>query len=164
MKMFKELLPYIIILVCVILIRCFVVTPVKVDGSSMSPNLHDGEILLLKKYDKSFDRFDVVVFDYESSRLVKRIIGLPGEVIYYKNNHLFINGQKIDLKDYEFETEDFELSDLGYKKIPKDHYFVMGDNRYNSKDSRIIGPISEDELIGVTNYRIWPFSKFGKIN
>ena len=164
MKLFKELLPYIIILIVVIIIRSFIITPVRVDGVSMSPTLHDGEILLLKKYDKTFERFDVVVFDYDGSRLVKRVIGLPGETIYYKNNHLFINGEKIDLEEYEFDTEDFELTDLGYDKIPEGHYFVMGANRYDSKDSRILGPISQDELIGTTGYRIWPLSKFGKIN
>lgn len=164
MKIVKELLPYIIILITVILIRSFIVTPVRVDGISMVPTLSDGDILILKKYDKSFERFDVVVFDLGDNRLVKRVIGLPGETIYYKNNNLFINGKKIDLKDYDFDTEDFSLEDINYEKIPEDHYFVMGDNRSNSKDSRFIGPISKDELIGVTSYRIWPLNDFGKIN
>jgi len=164
MKRLKELLPYIIILVLVVLVRSFIITPVRVDGASMQPTLHDGEILFLKKYDKSFERFDIVVVNYDNDRLVKRIIGLPGESIYYKNNHLFINGQKIELENYDFDTADFELWQLGYTKVPKNHYFVMGDNRYDSKDSRIIGSISSKNLIGTTSYRLWPFNKIGTIN
>lgn len=164
MKMLKELLPYIIILLVVIVVRTFVVTPVKVDGSSMVPTLHDGDILILKKYDQDFKRFDVVVINYQDTRLVKRIIGLPGESISYRNNHLFINGKKIDLKDYGFDTEDFDLSELGYNKIPDDCYFVLGDNRDNSKDSRYFGPVKKEDIIGTTTYQVWPLNKFGKIN
>ncbi len=163
MKILKEILPYIIILIVVVLIRTFIITPVRVDGTSMVPTLHDGEILILKKYDQDYKRFDVVVVDYEKDRLVKRIIGLPGETIFYRNNHLFVNGKKIDLKKYNFDTEDFTLNELGYTKIPKGHYFVLGDNRYNSKDSRIIGTISKENLIGKTSYRIWPLNKIGTI-
>lgn len=164
MKMLKELLPYIIILLVVIVVRTFVVTPVKVDGSSMVPTLHDGDILILKKYDQDFKRFDVVVINYQDTRLVKRIIGLPGESISYRNNHLFINGKKIDLKDYGFDTEDLDLSELGYNKIPDDCYFVLGDNRDNSKDSRYFGPVKKEDIIGTTTYQVWPLNKFGKIN
>lgn len=164
MKMFKELLPYIIILIVVIIIRSFIVTPVKVDGSSMVPTLHDGDVLILKKYDRDFERFDIVVVNYGDTRLVKRIIGLPGETIFYRNNHLFVNGKKIDLGNYEFETEDFDLSGLEEQKIPNECYFVLGDNRNNSKDSRYFGPVEKENIIGTTSYQVWPFNKFGKIN
>ncbi|MEG0025802.1 MAG: signal peptidase I [Bacilli bacterium] len=163
MKIFKELLPYIIILIVVILIRTFVITPVRVDGLSMFPTLNDKEVLLLKKYAKNYARFDIVVVDYENNRLVKRVIGLPGESIYYRNNHLFINGKKINIEGYQFDTADFELSEFGYGKIPKNHYFVMGDNRDSSKDSRIIGTFAKEELIGISDFRIWPLNDFGKI-
>ena len=165
-KTIKSLLPYIIIIVVVVLIRTFIITPVQVDGSSMYPTLEDREILLLKKYDKSYDRFDIVVFDYQGTRLIKRIVGLPGETIEYKNNKLYINGKYIKedfLPDYQ-ETIDFSLTEFGLSKIPKGYYFVMGDNRTNSKDSRIIGPVSEDDIDGITNYAIFPFSDFGNFN
>ena len=84
----KELLPYVIIVLVVVLIRSFIVTPIQVDGSSMYPTLEDKELLILKKYDKSFDRFDIVVFEYNGVRLIKRVIGLPGETIEYKDNNL----------------------------------------------------------------------------
>ena len=164
MEKLKELMPYVIILLVVVLIRSFIVTPVRVDGSSMVPNLHDREILILKKYDKSYHRFDIVVIKEGKDRLVKRVIGLPGETIMYKNNHLFINGKKIDLKDYDFDTEDFTLEDIGYEKVPKDAYFVLGDNRYNSKDSRYFGPVLKEDITGTTNLRVWPLKKLGHVN
>ena len=80
-KIFKELIPYLIIIVVVVSIRIFIVTPVQVSGDSMRPTLKNREILLLKKYDRSFQRFDIVVIDYDNDRLIKRIIGLPGETI-----------------------------------------------------------------------------------
>ena len=86
MKFIKSIVPYIIILITVILIRTFIVTPVSVDGSSMYPNLKDGNILLLKKFDKSYSRFDIVVLNYGKDRLVKRIIGLPGEHVEYRDS------------------------------------------------------------------------------
>lgn len=163
LKIFKELLPYIIIIIVVVLIRTFIVTPVQVTGTSMVPTLADNQILILKKYDHDFDRFDIVVFEYNNSTLIKRIIGLPGEIVEYKNNNLYINGKKIEEDFIEEDTENFSLSEIDYKKIPKGYYFVMGDNRNNSTDSRYIGLINEKEIKGKTNFSIFPFDTFGKI-
>lgn len=162
----KSILPYILVVFLVILIRSFVITPIKVDGASMQSTLEDGEILLLKKYDKSFKRFDVVVFSYGSDRLIKRIIGLPGERIEYKNNKLYVNGKYIKesfLKNNQ-ETYDFKLKKIGISKVPKGHYFVLGDNRTNSTDSRIIGPVKKEYIQGKTDFVIFPFSKIGLFN
>lgn len=159
-KFIKELIPYVIIIVVVVLIRSFIVTPVQVDGSSMYPTLKDNEILLLKKYDKKYKRFDIVVLNYNNSKLIKRIIGLPGEHIEYKDNKLYINGKYVKENfKRNTETSDFELD----KKIPKDYYFVMGDNRDNSTDSRIIGFISKDNLEGVSDIALFPFDRFGSV-
>lgn len=164
-NIFKELLPYVIIILVVVLIRTFIMTPVQVDGSSMYPTLEDGEILILKKYDRSYERFDVVVFDYNGSRLIKRIVGLPGETIEYKNNKLYVNGKKVTENfDRSSDTMDFKLEDIECEKIPKGKYFVMGDNRNNSTDSRIIGLVDEDDIKGSTNLSIFPFDKIGTIN
>lgn len=164
MKFLKEIIPYIIIIVVVVLIRSFIITPVQVDGASMYPTLDNNEILILKKYDKSYERFDIIVFNYNDSKLVKRIIGLPGETISYKNNELYINDEKIDDVDLEVITGDFDLSDLGYTVIPEDYYFVLGDNRNNSVDSRRIGLVSGDDILGTTSFSIFPFNKFGFID
>ena len=162
MKFLKEIIPYILVVLVAILIRTFIVTPVQVDGKSMYPTLDDNEILLLKKYDHSYERFDIVVFNYNSSKLVKRVIGLPGEYVEYKNNELYINNEKIEFK-LDSYTYDFELSELGFKQIPEDYYLVLGDNRINSLDSRRIGLIPKENILGTTTFSIFPFDKFGRI-
>ena len=159
MKLFKELLPYIMIVVVVVAIRAFIATPVRVDGASMNPTLEDGEILILKKYDRSLERFDIVVLDYNGEKLVKRVIGLPGEKIAYKDNKLYVDGKRVK-EPFEHEvTDDFELEE----QIPKGYYFVLGDNRINSTDSRMIGAISKEQIQGTTNFSIFPFDKFGTV-
>lgn len=163
MKNIKELLPYVIIILIVVIIRTFIVTPVKVDGVSMFPTLNNNQILLLEKFDKSLKRFDIVVLDYNKEKLVKRVIGLPGESILYKDNKLFINGKKIEEKFLVYEMQDFDLNDIGYNKIPDNYYFVVGDNRNNSLDSRKLGLISKDDIDGKIIYSIFPFSRFGKV-
>lgn len=162
MKIIKELIPYIIIVICAILIRTFIVTPVQVDGSSMYPTLENNQVLILKKYDKSFRRFDIVVIKYDGDKLVKRIIGLPNETIEYRDNKLYVDGKKVT-EPVDLETDDFSTMTLGYDRIPDNYYLVLGDNRGNSKDSRIIGLINKKEILGTTNFRIWPIKKFGFI-
>lgn len=159
-------LPYIIIVIVVALIRTFIITPVQVEGMSMYSTLDDKEILLLKKYDKSYDRFDVVVFNYNNTKLIKRVVGLPGDTVEYKDNNLYINGKYIKeefLKNNQ-ETYDFSLEDLGYETLPDGYYFVMGDNRTNSTDSRVIGLVSAEDIEGTTNFVIFPLNKFGNFN
>lgn len=164
-KILKELVPYIVIILTVVLIRSFVITPVQVRGSSMYPTLKNREILILKKYDKSFKRFDIIVLKYRKDKLIKRIIGLPGESIEVKDNKLYINGKKIKQKfKTNTKTSDFNLEDLyNTKKIPENTYFVMGDNRNNSTDSRIIGFINKEDIEGVVGIRIFPINHLGKI-
>ena len=165
-KVIKELYSYIIIVVVVVLFRSFIATPVRVDGDSMNSTLNNGDILILNKLDKSYERFDVVVIKYGKSKLVKRIIGMPGENIEYKDNDLYING-KI-LKDIDTSrTADFTLEELyDTKKIPSDSYFVMGDNRGNSLDSRFykVGFVKKRDIVGTTKIRLFPFTKIGKFN
>lgn len=163
----KELLPYIIIIIIVVLIRTFIITPILVSGDSMKPNLHDHEVLLIKKinYNSStIERFDIVVIKEENEEIIKRIIGMPGEHISYKNNKLYVN-DKIVSENFEFrDTRDFNLEEIcNCSTIPEGKYLVLGDNRPISKDSRIIGLIDEEDIIGKAIYRIWPIAKFGSI-
>lgn len=161
MKVVKEIIPYVIVVLIVVLIRSFVVTPVRVNGSSMYPTLENNELLLLKKYDKSYKRFDIIVFKYQDTRLVKRIIGLPGEHVKYQNKKLYINGKVVAENFDKGETDNFDLNYLEYETIPKGYYFVMGDNRQNSTDSRIIGLVKKDIILGKTNFAFFPFKHFG---
>lgn len=164
MERFKEILPYVIIILTVVIIRTFVVTPVRVNGSSMEPNLYNEEVLLLEKYYRSYQRFDVVVLNFNGERLVKRIIGLPGEHVKYIDDKLYINGQVV-AEDFvtASSTLDYDLMNLNYEVVPENHYFVMGDNRDKSIDSRFIGPIAKSDVIGKVRLRIFPFKTFGII-
>ena len=162
----KELLPYFVIIIVVVIIRTFLVTPVRVTGRSMHPYLKDGEILMENKTAKNYKRFDIVVVSVGDTKIIKRIIGLPGENVEYKNCKLYINNE--EQKDFVSEciTDDFSLEGLfGYLSIPRGYYFVMGDNRRESSDSRDprVGLIKEDQIDGRTSFRIWPFNRFGTL-
>jgi len=167
MKWLKEIKSYLIIILVVVVLRTFIITPVRVNGSSMVPNLKEGQILLLEKVDKKYSRFDVVVIDYEENgkkeKIIKRIIGLPGDHVSYKNNTLYINNQKIEEPFIDGKTTDFDLSSLGSYNVPENKYFVLGDNRPISKDSRYIGFIDEKNINGKIIFSIYPFSTFGTL-
>lgn len=163
MKYIKSLIPYVIIVIVVVLIRTFFITPVSVDGNSMNPNLVNKQVVLLKKYDKNIKRFDIVVLNYNEDKLVKRVIGLPGEYVEYKESKLYINGKEVKEEMIEEETYDFKLELIGYEKIPEDYYFVVGDNRNDSKDSRIIGLVNKKDIVGTVSFSLFPFNRFGFI-
>lgn len=161
-KIIKQLIPYIVIIIVVVLIRSFVVTPVIVVGDSMKPTLNEGQILILNKLDYRFneiERYDIVVIKVGKSEIIKRVIGLPGETIEYRNNILYIDGHE-ETSDYNFDTEDFTLKSIcNCDKIPEDKYLVLGDNRQVSSDSRIIGLIDKKNIQGTTQISIWPIKK-----
>jgi signal peptidase I len=122
----------------------------------MENTMHDGNVLLLDKYDSSFQRFEIVVFNFNGEKLIKRIIGLPGEHIKYVDGELYVNNKLID-EDYgKTETNDFDLNDLNYTFIPTGYYLVLGDNRGNSIDSRYIGLIKKDDILGTVKYSVVP--------
>lgn len=155
-KILKDLVPYIVILVVVVLIRTFIVTPIIVDGDSMSPTLTDGEMMLLNKLG-SIERNDIVVINNEEGYIIKRVIALPGESIECRDGVIYINDEKYD-DNFASKTDDFVKQFLN-----DDEYFVMGDNRLVSMDSRIFGAVTKEEILGTTNFVIYPFNKFGKI-
>ena len=159
MKFIKELVPYMVIIAVVVLFRTYIATPVRVDGDSMVPTFEDGQILILNKLDREYERMDVVVFDYKNDRLIKRVIGLPGETVEIKDSTLYINGEEVsDYKD-DVKTADYKLN----VTIPEGYYFVLGDNRGISADSRLIGLVSENDLKGTICFRLFPLMKIGGI-
>ena len=161
-KFIKELIPYIEIILVVVLIRTFLVTPVMVSGDSMVPTLENKEILLLNKINyrlNEIKRFDIVVIGLNNKEIIKRVIGLPGETIEYRDNKLYIDGHEFD-NDYNFETNDFDLKSIcNCDKIPNDKYLVLGDNRKVSADSRIIGLIDKKDIKGRVKISLWPIKK-----
>ncbi len=154
----KEFLPYFMIILVVVLIKTFVVSPIRVNGASMNPTLNDKDIMLLDEISYRFsdiERFDIVVVKGEDEYLIKRVIGLPGETVEYKNDKLYIDGKYVKEDFKHKETFDFSTT------LGKDEYFIMGDNRTNSTDSRVFGPISRDKIMGKTSLTILPISRFG---
>lgn len=155
----RELIPYIIIIFTVVLVRTFLVTPIKVNGTSMVNTLEHGDTMILNKISMKFKdikRFQIVVIKANDSYLIKRVIGLPGETIEYKDGKLLINNKEYKDPYYKNNTLDFDKV-----VIPKEHYYVLGDNRSDSIDSRIIGTISKDDILGTTKLIIFPISNIG---
>ncbi len=163
----KDTFGYIIYILIILFIAVYIVGLQQVVGPSMSPTLENGDILILDKATyKLFDikRNDVIAFYSSKSKyLIKRVIGMPGDYIEFKNNNLYINNKLVEEEylDESIITEDFNLYSLGYSKIPEDMYFVLGDNRSNSSDSRdsTIGLIKKKDIIGKVRFRIWPLNQ-----
>ena len=159
LKLLKELLPYIIIIIVVIIIRTFIFTPVVVNGPSMMDTLHNGDVMILDKIGMKLGgikRFDIVVIQTGKTKIIKRVIGLSGETISYKNNKLYSNGKEVSDNHSNEITYDFEEV-----KIPDGEYYVLGDNRTDSVDSRILGTIPKNEILGHATFIIYPFNRFG---
>lgn len=155
----RELIPYAVIILTVVLIRTFLITPIKVNGTSMKDTLEHGDTMILNKISMKINgikRFQIVVIETEKSYLIKRVIGMPGETIEYKDGKLYINDKEINDPYYKNNTLDFDKV-----KVPEGYYFVMGDNRGDSMDSRIIGPINGENILGTTKLIIFPISDIG---
>ncbi|MBR3117183.1 MAG: signal peptidase I [Bacilli bacterium] len=182
-KIIKEILSYLAIILVVIIIRVFIFEPVRVDGPSMDSTLADGQVLILNKLRykmTDIKRYDIVVVEVEEvsynektkqtetekTRIIKRVIGLPNEVIEIKNNKVYADGKELDNSFASSKSEDFDMSKIGLKKIPGDCYLVMGDNRAISLDSRSedIGIIKKEQIIGRVTFRIWPLNKIGIVD
>ena len=168
MKFLKDLMPYLIIIIIVILIRTFIVTPVRVSGESMYPTLDGGEIMILDKISK-IKRFDVVVVTRgnDDESLIKRVIGLPGETVEIKEDLIYVDGKVVE-DNYGYYDPDRRGSEGATFSMPEilldeDEYFVLGDNRLNSIDSHIFGAVKKKEIKGKTNFIIYPFNRFGKL-
>lgn len=151
------------------LIRYFLFGSYIVDGPSMQPNFHTGERLIVNKilYDiRVPKRGEVIVFHAtEDKDFIKRIIALPGETVRVQGDTVYINGQPLDepyLKDVEEQAKQAgrTYNDLNYPetKVPEGSVFVMGDNRSDSTDSRMIGPVSFDKIVGRAEIIFWPIT------
>ena len=168
----KEILSWVFYIAFVLVLTWVIITFVgqrtRVDGRSMMNTLHDGDNLIVEKLSYRFSdpkRFDIIVFPPTGKKeyYIKRIIGLPGETVQIdENGDIYINGELLE-ENYGAET----IQNPGRAAKPitlgDDEYFVMGDNRNNSKDSRSeeVGNVKRSQIIGRAWLRIWPLNKFG---
>lgn len=155
---------YILTIIAVLVVVIYVVSVQQIIGPSMKPTLNNGDIVLLNKFQyRLFDikRNQIIALNYKDTKyMVKRVIGLPGEKIEFKDNTLYINDKAYTepfIKNVK--TNDFSLKDIGYDVIPDDMYLVLGDNRENSMDGRDFGLIKKKDIIGKASIRIWPLNK-----
>ena len=160
-----DLIKLLVLVVVILFFMIYIVSVTQVVGNSMYSTLKDGDVLILNKFKYRFfdiKRGDIISLENDDTKyLIKRVIGLPGDSISIKDNTLYINGE-VYIENYLEEGlvyDDFELTSLGYDVIPDDMYLVLGDNRPDSVDSREIGLISKDDIIGKISFRIWPLNK-----
>lgn len=175
-KVFNEVLSWLksilIAVVIVFIMRQFVFAPSIVYGESMEPTFANNDRIIVSKISE-VERFDIIVFNAPDGEdyYIKRVIGIPGDAIMMKDGILYINGEPQEepyLHRGKFFagniTGDFTLEQLtGEERVPEDSYFVLGDNRLQSKDSRVFGFIHKDAVIGEVKFRFYPFSGFGFI-
>ena len=171
--MLRTILGYILYILVIIGLTWMIVTFVgqrtRVSGQSMETTLQDGDNLIVDKISYRFhdpSRYDIIVFPYkyeENTFYIKRIIGLPGEIVQVKDGYTYINGKKLTSDIYGREVMDEPGIAEEPVKLGKDEYFVLGDNRNDSTDSRdpSVGVLHKSELVGRAWVRIWPLSKFG---
>ena len=174
-RIMRELLNTAIYLLCVLgavwLVITFVGQRTEVEGASMENTLHNGDNLIVDKLSYRFhdpERFDIIVFPFQfqdNTYYIKRIIGLPGETVQIMDDgSIYINGEKLE-ENYGMEVIKPETIGRAAEPIElgDDEYFVMGDNRNNSSDSRtdMVGNIKRESIIGKAWLRIWPVSDFG---
>ena len=171
-QMIETILYFAGIFLAVLLIQRFIIQPVEVDGSSMEANLSDGDHLMLEKVSYWFGdpkRFDVIVFqpyvNEDGMYYIKRVIGLPGEMVQIIDNIIYINGMPLEEnfgKENEIRYEGVAQDPI---TLSEDEYFVLGDNRNNSKDSRSeeVGAVKRESILGKAWCVIWPLNEFGFI-
>lgn len=163
----KDLIIYAIIFaISFLFVPKYIAEGVIVEGASMESTLQDRDKLITEKISTQFgtiERFDIVIFDPHNDvdkYYIKRIIGLPGETVQIIGEKIFIDGELVE-EDYGKDP----IEDSGIASEPillgEDEYFVMGDNRGNSTDSRIVGPIKKEDIAGRACFCFWPLSDFG---
>ncbi len=185
-EIFEWILTLVAAVVIALTIRAFVFEMVRVDGESMNDTLADGEIMFVSKFDYastwisfpwqddaakekalrittgagSPQRFDVVICRYPGrgdTNFVKRVVGLPGDTVELRDGYLFVNGEEIDEPYIRDEYRTGPLNTFGPCTVPEGHFFVMGDHRNNSNDSRSQGALSRDMIVGHVRTVLFPF-------
>lgn len=151
----------------------FFYSPTVVVGDSMYPALNASDVVLVDMIGDDYskiERFDIVVFPYKyniNTSVIKRVIGLPGDLIEVKDNKIYINDEEL-MEHYGYYDKEFQshYDNVEAVKLAYNEYFVIGDNRNVSDDSRNpeIGVITQDEIIGIACFRVWPLNSFGSLS
>lgn len=170
-QMIFSIIEMIVVVAITVCIFKFVVIPVRIDGASMENTLHDESIALINAIgvkEENIERFDIVVLYSEQlqEKIIKRVIGLPGETIEMKDDILYVDGQVIEqsfldtdfVNDSKITYNADKFTDDFKTTVGDGEYFVMGDNRLRSQDSRALGTFTIDDFIGVRGVVIFPFS------
>ena len=170
----KEMMSWIFYIAVVVGLTYLIITYVgvrtRVSGESMMPTLKSGDQLIVDKLSYHFKepkRYEVIVFPYkyeENTYFIKRIIGLPGETVQIKDGYVYIDGEMLDEK---FGAEVMQEAGIASEPITlgEEEYFVLGDNRNHSSDSRVpnVGVLKREDLMGRAWVRIWPLNSLGVI-
>jgi len=163
-EIFEWIMVFVVAAAMAFVVRTFIFEPVRVDGSSMLYTLTDSEFMIATKFDYLLgdpERFDIVICNYPNTSdgmyRVKRVIGMPGETMELRAGELYIDGQHIEQNFDMTENETY----FGPYTVPEGHYFVLGDNRNNSKDSRsvMVGPLSREEIKGHVRAVVFPLGQ-----
>ena len=183
-SVFSWIIPILVALILVVLVRTFLFEVVKVSGDSMEPNLVDKERMVVVKPLK-LKRLSVIVFDAygedpaaaKNTNYVKRVIGLPGDKVVSQNGYIYVNNKKINQSfinqnERTTGTGDWTLSSLAQKgnwtykgnRVPKGHYFVLGDHRSVSEDGRAWGYVSANKVMGVVKVPFWQGTESHRTN
>ena len=150
-----------------IVIIIFFYQPVKVEGTSMTPLISDQERIFINKFVYRFEpieRGDVVVFWYpldHTKSFIKRVVGLPGDTIKIRSGHVYVNDDLLEEPYVPLEAAD--SGNFGPTRVPRGEYFLMGDHRTSSNDSRVFGPVERKFIYGKAVFAYWPVDHFGSI-
>lgn len=160
----RQIFPYLILVLVLFVLLRFTIMLNYVPSGSMLPTIPEGSILLSTRYDaKDVERYDLVIFFSpveEDTVIIKRVIGLPGETITISGGKVYADGVELDSS---FQAEEMDGSGEGVYEVPEDSYFVLGDNRNDSWDSRFIGCIPAENLIAKAKFILYPFSRAGPL-
>ena len=171
-SLFDFLQGIVVILAIMVMIYLFIMSPQEINGASMEPNFHNAEYILTNKIEYKLHnpkRGDVVIFKSPRNKdidYIKRIIGEPGDRVMLKTCSYFVNGTRLNepyLTPNTYSSGGNYLREEYEVTIPNGQYFVSGDNRGHSSDSREFGPIAKEDFIGKAFFRYWPFSEAGVI-
>ena len=159
LELIKKEKKFITIVIIIIILKIFVFNFILVKGDSMNPKYKNNDFMFLNKIIYSFKpirRGEVIVLKYRNNDLIKRVIGLPNDKIKVENGKLYINNKEVKENYINSYTASYDFDEITLKD---NEYFVMGDNRYNSYDSRNFGTIMKNNIIGRVEFRIFPFDK-----